>query len=92
MKINGVNKVAQIYQTNQSKAVNKTKRASKKDELSLSSKAKDYQLVKNALKQVPDIRKDKVDALKQQIESGNYSVSGKEVVEKLFNSEIDFKI
>lgn len=66
--------------------------ASKKDVVSISNQARDYQTATRALKDVPDIRKEKVDALAARIESGGYDVSGRDVAEKLFKSIFDKRV
>lgn len=60
--------------------------APKKDELTISSQAKDFATVMNALRTVPDVREEKVAALSGAVESGTYSVSGKDITEKLMAS------
>lgn len=60
--------------------------APKKDELTISSQAKDFATVMNALRSVPDVREEKVTALSGAVESGTYSVSGKDITEKLMAS------
>lgn len=66
--------------------------ASKKDVLSISNTAKDYQTVIKALKGVPDIRQDKVNKLIEDYQSGNYDVSGKDIAERIVKSIIDKKV
>ena len=44
------------------------------------------QTAKTALKQVPDVREEKVAALKAQIQNGTYSVSGESFAEKLLSA------
>ena len=63
---------------------NKSSKLGKKDELKISTEAKDFQIAMEALKKVPDIRKNKVDTIKGQIESGTYKVDSDKVVEKIF--------
>lgn len=66
--------------------------ASKKDVLSISDTAKDYQAVIRALKNVPDIRQDKINKLIGDYQSGNYDVRGKDIAEKIIKSIIDKKV
>ena len=54
------------------------------DMVTLSSKAKDYMLAAKALNNAPDIRADKVESIKAQIDAGTYNVTGMDVVNKLF--------
>ncbi len=45
------------------------------------------------LKELPDIRYEKVDKIKREIQSGTYNVSGKEIVDKMYeNIEFDKRI
>jgi negative regulator of flagellin synthesis FlgM len=65
---------------------------SKKDVLSISNTAKDYQTVIKALKDVPDIRQDKINKLIEDYQSGSYDVSGKDIAERIVKSIIDKKV
>lgn len=65
--------------------------ASKNDVVSISSQAKDYQVLIKALKDVPDIRKDKVEEIKAKIEAGTYDVNGRDIADKIIKSIIDWK-
>jgi negative regulator of flagellin synthesis FlgM len=64
---------------------------SKKDVVSISNKAKDFQTAMKAAKDAPDIRSEKVNELIDRYESGNYNVSGKDVADKVINSMLDTK-
>ena len=66
--------------------------APKRDVVSISSQAKDYQTIKKALRDIPDIRTDKVAELSDRYEAGKYDVKGSEVVDKIMKSIIDKKI
>lgn len=57
--------------------------ASKKDQLTLSGPARDFSVAMKALRDVPDIRKDKVDAILERINRGEYAVSAKDVAAKI---------
>jgi negative regulator of flagellin synthesis FlgM len=63
----------------------------KKDVLSISGEAKDIQTVSRALKDVPDLRRDRVDEVLKKYGSGGYNVSGRDVAEKIVNSVFDKK-
>ncbi|WP_313563571.1 flagellar biosynthesis anti-sigma factor FlgM [Ruminiclostridium cellobioparum] len=94
MKITGdVYNVSKVYDSK--KPVGKIEKTSsvapKKDVISISSNAMDYQTVTKALKEVPDVRQNKVDEFAQAYRSGSYDVSGREIVEKLGKSIIDQK-
>ena len=65
--------------------------APKKDVVSISGQAKDFQSVMKALKNVPDIRQDKVDEIMRKYQAGNYTVDGRDVVEKAARTIFDRK-
>jgi len=44
-----------------------------------------------ALKEIPDIRKDKVEELARKIESGTYKVSEEDIADKILKSILDRK-
>jgi negative regulator of flagellin synthesis FlgM len=55
------------------------------DSVSLSSKAKEVADIVLALKAAPDVRENLVNEIRAKIESGNYSASGKDIVQKILN-------
>ena len=87
MRINGVSNPYEVYQTQRTNNVSRLSRAEeKKDIVALSSQAKDYQVAAKALKDVPDVRMDKINEVKSKIESGNYNVSSKDIAAKLLGN------
>ncbi|MDQ2085107.1 flagellar biosynthesis anti-sigma factor FlgM [Herbivorax sp. ANBcel31] len=95
MKIRGeIPKVNGVYdsQKNINKADKASKATSKKDVVSISGQAKDFQTAMKALKDVPDIRKDKVERLQNQMESGNYQVSGKDIANSVLKGLTEKKL
>lgn len=60
--------------------------SSKKDEFSISGTAKDFTNVMKALRQIPDIRQDRVEEIKQKIELGEYSVKASDVADRIVES------
>jgi len=89
MKIWGDNpKVFGIY--NQLNPVGKvTQRdvvASKKDEFKISGLAKDYQVAMKALRNIPDIRLEKVQDITRKIESGQYNVKAEDIAERIIQN------
>lgn len=95
MKIWGeIPKVSGVY--NKQKSVGKVDKtgsvASKKDVVSISSQAKDYQTVMKALKETPDVREEKVNRLAEKYESGQYEVNNRDIADKLLKSVTDKKI
>ena len=55
----------------------------------LSSSLKEAQLIKEVSSSEPDIREEKVSALKEKVDSGNYRVDSKAVADKLVDAFID---
>lgn len=95
MRIPGdIPKITGIY--DKQKNVNKIEKASavssKKDVVSISNQAKDFQTVQKALKSVPDIRQNKVNELTVKYESGQYDAKGKDIAENIIKSVFDKKI
>jgi negative regulator of flagellin synthesis FlgM len=95
MKIpEGIQRVSGIY--NKNSKVNKTEKttnASRKiDEVSISNKAIDYQIVSKALKDVPDIRQDKVNQLMDKYSSGVSNEKGIDISEKMLKSTLGHDI
>ena len=56
-----------------------------KEKVSLSSTSRDVKLAKKAIENSPDIRKERVQRLKEQIKQGTYNVSGEKIAEKMLN-------
>ena len=50
-------------------------------DVTLSSTARDVQLAKKAINALPDVREDRVNALKAQVENGTYRVSGENIAD-----------
>ncbi len=55
----------------------------------LSRASKEVQLAKEVIASAPEVREDKVAAIREKIESGSYQVDNQAVAEKLVNSFID---
>ncbi|KNF09660.1 negative regulator of flagellin synthesis, anti-sigma-28 factor FlgM [Gottschalkia purinilytica] len=89
-----ISKILEVYNGQQHiKNVNKNQAPKRRDELNLSSHAKEYQVAMNALKDVPDIRKEKVEEIKKQIQMGTYEIDSDKIVEKMFDTiNIDKKV
>ena len=77
MRINGdVNKISGVY--NKSKNLGKIEKtesiASKKDILSISKGGKDFQTAMKALRDIPDIRHERVSSIQEKYDKGEYDV------------------
>ena len=57
--------------------------------VNLSTASKEAQIAKKSIASEPDIREDKVAELKNQIESGSYTVDNKAVADKMVDSFMD---
>lgn len=94
MRIPGdISKITGVYGTQKKTGrIDKTGQAAlKKDMLSISGEAKDIQTVYRALKDVPDIRKNRVSEIERKVESGNYNVTGRNVADKMVDTIFDKK-
>ncbi len=66
-----------------SKNASNVNQAQKQDAVEISGKVKDTVSITKQLKELPDVRSEKVEELKKQVESGTYNVSGKDIAEKI---------
>jgi len=74
--------VMEVYR-NQMQKTTPTPQSGHRDSLSLSGDAKAVKEVREMMKFIPEVRQEKVDALKTAIEQGEYKVDGEQVAEKL---------
>lgn len=89
MRIDAYNKVSQLYSTSNVKKTTKPSGGSFSDKLEISQKAQDFQVARQIISQAPDIREDKVNQIKKQLESGTYNISMTEVADKVVNRYFD---
>ena len=83
MRIEAYNQISQAYNTSKASRVKGSGSAGKKDAVEISRAGRDYQVAKQAVSEAPDIRNDKVAALKSSIASGNYKVEAGDFAAKL---------
>ena len=84
--------IGEYNKTNKVNNVGRTQSVQgKKDVMTLSNQAKDYQVARKAVYEAPDIRSDKVKELEQKYASGTYNVSSNDVAEKLLGKALDTK-
>ena len=86
MRIGSYNQVAQVYGSKSVKKSynsNSVGSASALEHVSFSAAGKDMQIAKTALSSVPDVREDRVKALKESIANGTYQVSAESFADKL---------
>lgn len=58
----------------------------KEDRLEISKEAQDYQFAMGKLKDIPQIRKDRVEKLKIQVQNGTYQVDSGKIAEKILDN------
>lgn len=86
MRVGAYNQVSQVYgsqKISKSYNMNAIGATSTLDKVSFSNVGKDMQIAKNALKNVPDVREDKVNELSARIANGTYDVSPESFADKL---------
>ena len=70
-------------QSNTTKKVARTESAKKTDRVEISRAGMEFQIAQQAVHAAPDIREDKVQALKEQMQAGTYNISMDDLAEKL---------
>lgn len=85
MRIDSMNQVSQVYRMNRPKKASAAYQASVGDRVEISQLGKDIQIAKKAVAATPDIREDKVSAMKAALENG-YSVSDEDIADKMMES------
>lgn len=88
MRINNVNNVQNVmkaYGNTVAKVEKKQPSGLVPDKIEISSEAKEVQAAMSALKQLPEIREEKVAAIKKQIQEGTYKPTSAQIVEKMFD-------
>ncbi len=84
MRIDAYMQVNQLYHATKTKKTDSTKQASNaSDKCEISDFGKELRVAKQAISETPDVREDKVQALKAAIESGSYDLSMNRLVDKL---------
>jgi len=70
----------------------RTVRGNQRDRLEISPKAREVQRLKRLLEQIPEVRQDKVQAIRQKISRGEYGVSAEDVAEKILGRALADKL
>jgi len=91
MRIESLGKINQVYRTDNVKKKSGTVSEKSRDSLEISQMGKVFHLAKKAVQAAPDIRQDKVDQIRQQMANGTYSVTGREIADKLVDYYFDYK-
>lgn len=84
MRIEAYSQIQQLYNASKPTA-NKTAAAGSgfRDKLQISSAGRDMQVAKAAVAGAPDVREDRVAALKRELANGTYNVSGEDFADKI---------
>lgn len=96
MSINKVGTVSSVYgnqKIESKRPVQSSSGVSSKDQVTISQQALDFQTVLKAvkvLKELPEVREDVVNNLKEKLNSGNYSVDSKKLAEKMLSVKVRF--
>lgn len=84
MRIVGTDKLQGVYGKQAVKRVEaKTNSSQGHDSVSFSTFAREMKLATKAVKDAPDVRIDKVNQIKAQIEAGKYNVTANQIAEKI---------
>ncbi len=83
----------QQYQRNESMASVADKQAGStavkpEEKVDLSTMAKEIQQAKVEVSKVPDVREEKVQEIKSQVEKGTYNVSGEQIADKMVGESV----
>ncbi len=83
----------QQYQNGNNSAVSSDKQAmgaaaKTEEKVDLSTKAKDIQQAKNAVTSLPDVRQEKVQEIKAQVDKGTYDVNAGKIADKMMKESI----
>lgn len=62
-----------------------------KDQIQLSEKAQDFKTILKTVRESQDIRSDKVESIKERMQSGEYKVSSSDIAEKMLKDILLFK-
>ncbi len=77
MKVNNVNDVAGVYRANAKKArrVEGAAPSQGRDEVTMSPQAQEVLALKAKMAELPEVREDRIERIKENLESGTYQVS-----------------
>lgn len=85
MKISNISNAYDIYTKKPAVSGKKNKLSVKKDDLNVSDEAREFQNVFKAVSSTPDIREDKINRIKDKIESGNYNINSEDIADKMLS-------
>lgn len=83
MRIDSYIQVNQLYNTNKAKNAPRANKAGGRDSLEISSFGSAYQVARQAVAQVPEVRADRVKEIQARLAAGTYQVSLEDVADKM---------
>lgn len=83
MRIDSVNRVYETYNAQMAASVKQKEKVMGTDKVDFSSEAKDFAAINKILSDIPEVREDKVQAIKERMANGTYNVTAKEVADKI---------
>ncbi len=90
---NPAGEIIHLYEKNSQPAADSNKQINgtapvPEEKVSLSEQARDVQNIKKAINELPDVRHEKVDALKKEIQQGTYDVNGEKIAQKMIGESL----
>ena len=89
ISLNSANHVYNVYKTqsaNNHNTTRLTRAEEQKDSVVLSSQAKDFSTAMKAIKGSPDVREEKVNSLKEQVQTNSYDVKSTDIAAKMLSN------
>jgi len=89
MRINNNVNIQQVikgYNKNVGKVKQTGKTEMKRDQIEISQSSKDFQVAMDAFKKLPDVRQDKIDNIKSEIDKGTYKPSTEDIINKMMSN------
>jgi len=89
MRVSNAYSTYKIYSNSGSQRPNKAGFSAdtvNRDAFTLSGQAEDYQNIRSALSQIPDVRQDQVNSIQARIESGHYNISATAIADKILQN------
>ncbi|KDR94754.1 anti-sigma-28 factor, FlgM family [Peptoclostridium litorale DSM 5388] len=89
MKINGFSNIQKIMKTyGKSSTENVKGNKIESDKIEISQAGRDYQFAMEAIGKLPEIRSEKVEAIKVDVQSGTYKVDKEKIAQNIFESAV----
>lgn len=91
MKIGGniyIQKANNAYGKNVGKVKKAEKSEMKRDQIEISQGSKDFQVAMDAFKKLPDVRQEKIDSIKSEIDKGTYKPTAEDIIKKMMSGVI----